>query len=399
MITKVTPKSELKRILTEDFFNNQDKVTKLSDNSVINGHFSGIASLGHKTLKEIALVESNILPDDADSDGLDKIAAQRGIPQRFQNGQSVTYVRVVGDPGTVYNKSTHVAQSLSGLSFSLQENLTLNQHGYGYIKVKSQDVGKKTNVDALTITKISPLPIGHKYITNEVKAEFGRDKETDEQFLKRIKEGPNILSRNTINYLTQAFNKINPNVLRVIYQGKSTNGNTLLAVLSQNGADFSQLELDEIKNKGAEWFSLLDSKTYEQNVIKVDLKNVTYYPIDISFRCKLDESYNPDDIRREIQISLSKIYNPITWNNNRKIEWDDIFTTVKSADGMEYIADQYFYPRIDISVPKNTFPRMRGFQMLDLDGNIITDIQNNLNPFYYPAKVDFNFQKTVLNAI
>ena len=40
-----------------------------------------------------------------------------------------------------------------------------------------------------------------------------------------------------------------------------------------------------------------------------------------------------------------------------------------------------------------------GFQMLDLKGNMIIDLQGNLNPVYYPNIMDFSYQATVLKSL
>lgn len=399
MFTKITTSEELKAIISEGFFNKTDKVTKIADNSVLNGYFYGLSKVAQKALKEIALLESHILPESAFGEQLDIIAERNGIGSRFGATKSSTYIRVVGNPGTIYNQTLCTCTSKEGIEFELQETVTLGPLGYAYIKVRSIDSGLRCNVNALSIKTISPIPNGHQYLINEYQATGGRDIESDQELLKRIKEGPNILAQDTLAKITQNLIKINPNVLRCVYQGTNGYGKTIISVISVNGMNFSQNELNDFNSKVHTFFSLVDLRSYEYKTTGVIFQNVVWYPLDISMRVKLDPAINPDLIRKEIQIKLSKLYDPRTWESGRKYEWDDCFLSCKNSNGIIYIADQYFFPKTDIILPKNTFPRLRGFQLLNLDGSIITDVQGNLNPLYYPNKVDFNYQKSVINTL
>jgi len=66
---------------------------------------------------------------------------------------------------------------------------------------------------------------------------------------------------------------------------------------------------------------------------------------------------------------------------------------------LNYVVDNMFYPAVDISVEKYTSPRVRGFQMLDMAGNIIFNHSGTLNPIYYPSTIDFWYQADVLSTI
>ena len=209
MLTRISNIEELKQIFAEGFFNKTDSVTKISDNSVLNGIAYGCSKIGQKALKDIALVESHILPDNAFGEHLDSIAERRGIAPRFLASESSTYLRLVADEGTQYQVATNSFVSNSGITFNLESDVTIGAIGYTYAKVRSQETGGRTNVDVLDINTVTPVPTGHTYVINEAIAIGGRDVESDDLFRKRIKEGPNILAKNTLAYMAQVMNKIN----------------------------------------------------------------------------------------------------------------------------------------------------------------------------------------------
>ena len=110
---------------------------------------------------------------------------------------------------------------------------------------------------------------------------------------------------------------------------------------------------------------------------------------------------------REAKVHDAELY--LSWANEIEVrinsfnqdivEWDDLLEIVKSTDGIKYADDNAFFPSTDVTVLNNLLPRIRGFRMMDLDGNIISDIQGVLNPVFYPEEADFSFQSTVLAEI
>jgi len=400
MITKISTLEELKQIFVEVLLSKTDKVTKVSDESVLNGIAYGVAKLSQKALKEIAIVESHLFPDSAFGDYLDNVAEIFGIAERLAATSSSVYARVVGTPGTQYIAGTHVFSSTSGITFSLQENLTLNSHGWGYVKLRSQELGAVTNVEPLTITKIAPIPSGHVYVINEYKANGGRDIEQDAYFRKRIKEGSNILARGTLAMLEQVFIKINSNILRLYHQGINENGEVSLAIATQNGVNLTTNELDDLLEYGGEYFSLVDMQPVGGVAYGLTVSNIQYHPIDISFRCDLWAGYNADEVRKDIQLKLSKYFDYRYWNiEENKVEWDTLLELVKNTKGVRYVPDTYFTPSADIEVDKYKLPLMRGFLMMDLEGNILTNIAGTLQPLYYPNNPDFSYWASVLSDL
>lgn len=398
MITKITTIEELKQVFAETLFNNTDKVTKISDGSSLNGISYGISKLMQKAIKDMAIVESHILIDSSFGEYLDEIALREGMAARFGATQSSTYIRVFGTPGTTYNPTTHVFTG-KGVEFVPENIYTIPAIGFGYIKVQSIADGALTNVDPLTINKVTPIPSGHNYCINEFEATGGRDVESDDDFKRRLKEGVNVLAKTTLSFLEQVFRKINSDILKVYNLGLDAVGELQVGVSKVNGATLTQGELDELMKKGQDYFSMNELKPDGEKGYGIKLVNIPYFPIDVSARVDIDASFNNDLVRKKIQISLNKVIDYRTWKDGGVINWIDLINAIKQVDGVKRVLDNYFSPNNDIIVPKGVLPRFRGFLLLDLRGEIIANEQNTLNPVYYPAKKDFNFQASVLKSI
>lgn len=398
MITKPTSQEELVQIITEVFFNKTDKITKVSKHSGLSAFFNTTAKVGQKAIQEVARNEAYLYPDSAFGTQLDKIADNYGVASRFGASKSSTYVRVVGNPGTSYISGSQTFNaSNESITFDLEEDITISDAGYAYAKVKSQTQGLNTNVDALSITEVVPEPTGHLYTINEYKAIGGRDQESDQLFRRRIKEGANILAAGTLQSLEQAFMKVNNDVLKVFNNGIDKSGKIVLTVVSQNGIDFTQAEFDDMISNASSFFSLVDQGSYGKNINSgIKLKNISWYPIDISYRAQLMQNANADTVRINTQIQFQKYLDIRSWEPGGVVQWDDLLGFAKRIDKVRYIPDQYFNPSNDIKIPANQIPRIRSFIIYDLNGNIITDTQGVLNPVYYPSKSNNNFQQTVL---
>lgn len=258
MITKIVPVSDLKQMFLEILLNKTDKISDISDDSVLNGIAYGCAKVGQRLLVNQGIVEGHLFPDTAYGQYLDNIASIRGVSPRFGACGSTTYVRVIAEPGTSYIMGVQKFTSTSGVTFELEESKTVDENGFAYIKVKSTQVGTSTNVDPVSINKVSPKPNGHISVTNEYAATGGMDAESDALFRQRIKNSVNALSRGTIAFIEQVFMKINPRVLRVFKGGITSNGKMNLIICSTNGASFSQNEFDLMISRSEEYLSLYD---------------------------------------------------------------------------------------------------------------------------------------------
>lgn len=398
MITKITPVEELKQIFLEIFLNKTDKVSDVSDDSVLNAIAYGCGKLTQRTLTNQAIIEGHIFPDSAYGTYLDNLAAIRGVAARFGASGSTTYVRVTADEGTSYIAGTHTFTSTSGIVFDLEESKVVGINGYAYLKVRSQQSGLNTNVDALSINNVSPVPQGHVSVVNEYAATGGSDQESDDLFRERIKTNINQLSRTTLSYLEQVFMKINPRVLRLHKGGIDSDGKFNLIVVSVNGQDFTTAEFDELLSQSEEYLSLSELLR-ENSGFALKLNNVDWLPVDIEFRADVDPSYDVDTVRKNIQIQINKLFDYRFWKYGDKIEWENLLYAAKNVEGVRYVPDTHFYPQSDVNVPKYRLPRVRGFIMRDLDGNIIEDNNGVLADVFYPNEEDRSYQESVLTMI
>lgn len=398
MITKITSVEELKQIFLEILLNKTDKISDVSDESVLNGFAYGCGKLAQRTLANQAVIEGHIFPDTAFGDYLDQLAAIRGVAPRFGATVSSTYIRVIADEGTSYIEGVHQFTSTSGIVFVPEQSITVGVNGYAYLKVRSLQSGLSSNVDALSINKISPIPSGHINCTNEYAATGGRDNEDDELFRQRIKESINQLARTTISYLEQVFMKINNNVLRLHKGGIDGDGRLNLIVVSVNGQDFTDDEFNEILSRSEEYLSLTELLRASTDYA-LKLNNVDWLPVDVEFRIDFDPAYDQDEVRRNIQIQMSKLFDYRFWKYGDKVEWENLLFAAKNVDGVRYVPDTHFYPHADINVPKYRLPRIRGFVMRDLNGNIIEDNGGVLAEVYYPNEIDDSFQASVLTTV
>lgn len=389
--------SLLKSLFIELFLNKTDKVSDISDNSVLNATAFGVAKVGQKCLKDIAIVNARIFPDTATGSDLDISAALFGVAPRKGALGSSTYVRVYAEVGTVYPQGT-VFVSIDGVRFISEEPATiLNSNGYTYIKVRSVDVGSYTNVAPNTIINVTSPPAGHISCTNEYYAIGGRDTEDDEMFRIRIKNNLNILSIGTREYFTQVFQSLDDRVLKFFNFGVSEDGFLTLALSTQNGITFSEAELASLLENAAPYFPLSDRNVYGET-IGIKLVNIGWYIVGgdrgVEFNVDISENYDIDDVRKNIQIAMTKYLDFRYWEPGQKIEWDELLDIVKKTPGVKYVQDSTFYPSADELVPTDQLPRIKRFVMKNLQGeNLFSfdpgssteNTEENLVPIYYSS--------------
>ena len=396
MITKPLTLSKLKQLWLELFINKTDKVSDISDNSVLNATAYGVAKVAQKALKDISVVESQIMPDSASGTDLDNAATLFSSISRKTASQSSTYLRIVADEGTFYDKTSVTFTNYNGIVFIPEEDLTIDENGYGYLKVRSQDSGLKTNVDPNSIVTISNEPTGHISVTNEYIPQGGIDNESDELFRQRIKKHTNIVARYTEDYYAQIFQQFNEDILKVLTLGVDNDGKKTIGIVTQNGISLSESELSELLDNATPYFSIQDINRFG-NTIGIKLVNVGWYYVGdptgddsgtgIDFRVQLWSNYDSDEVRKNIQINITKYLDFRYWEKGKKIEWDDLLEIVKNTEGVRYVADAYFRPNVDEQVPVTKLPRVKKFIMRDLSGNIISDNQGVLSPIFYPNEL------------
>ena len=235
METKIYTVEEYKQLFLEGVINKSaGKVSKVSDNSVLGGVGYGIGKISQKTVKDIALVESEMFPDYAYGQYLDRVAMRTGVSSRQKDRGSSVWVKIVADPGTVYPVGGTTFASTGGFTFSLEETFIMGESGYDYVKLKSNDLGASTNVPANTINRVTPTPSGHKYVINEVPAEGGVDVESDDSLRSRILQNFNNFAFDTLDKIKSVFQTLNTNILDVKKIGINASGKSVLGVMTRN---------------------------------------------------------------------------------------------------------------------------------------------------------------------
>jgi hypothetical protein len=399
MKTQVLTVPEIKQVLTEAVINKTSKVTKISDNSVLNGFLYGVAKVLQRCMKDNALVEAQIFPEYAYGEDLDLIAKRYGISPRYGALGSSTFIRLVAEPGTMYPAQTTSFTTGQGLVFRLSKNFTIPSDGYGYdyAPVYCESIGLNTNVTANTIINIVSPPVGHLYVNNVNRAVGGRDIEDDESFRARISEGFNLLATDTLSRLEQVLILLNPNVLSAYKIGKGIEGATIVQILTQNGALLTESELDDIQRRSSNYLSIADYNTDTHAGVVFENYNMWVY-IDVEFRVSLDEDINFDDFRNNIQIQMVDYLNWKKWTRER-VEWQDLYNIVKRQTGVQYLPSQFFSPNSDTDATKPYLPRLRKFLIRDIDGNVLKDRANAIVPVYYQNNIETNYTSTVLSNL
>ena len=388
MITKTANTiANLKNLWIEMFLNRTDRVSNIADGSVLNGVAYGTAKVAQKAIKDIAIVEAQIFPKSATGEYLDKSAALFGVSPRKEALGSSTYVRVFAEPGTHYEVGTKFI-SKNGVQFTVDQPFTVDKSGYGYISVRSVITGSATNVEANSITEVSPRPLTHIECTNEYAAIGGRDYEDDETFRNRIINYNNKLSTDTMEGWTQIFQDLDPRILKVMNVGLGEDGKTHIYLVTQNGSFFTDDELEELLTKATPYFGLTELDL-QGNTLGIVIENAKWMYVGgeegVDFRVELSPNAVIADVRKNIQIAMTKYLDFRFWEAGKKVEWDDLLEVVKTAEGVKYVPDEYFFPYFDEEVPLNMLPRIKGFRMRDLEGNILYDSGSSLSNIFYPA--------------
>lgn len=389
MITKVNNTiSFLKNLWIEVFLNKTDKVSDITDNSVLNAVAYASAKVAQKAIKDVAIVEAQIFPETAVGEYLDRAAALFGVTARYGALGSSTYIRVYAEPGTQYIAGENYFVSTDGVRFAIENSVTIGESGYGYVKVRSESLGAFTNVDANSIVNVNPIPQGHYECTNEYYAIGGRDSESDEMFRRRILNHQNVYASSTIEKLTQIFQNFDNRILKVMYIGIMEDSFIHIQLATQNGQELTFSELRTLLEKSAPYFGIGDM-TVSGKLVGIKLENASWYEVGgesgIDFRCEIEAGYDISTVRKNIQIGLTKYFDFRFWEPGQKIEWDDLLEIVKNTEGVRYVASEWFKPNLDELVPDFMLPRIKKFIMRDLDGNVMFDEENEFSPLFYPA--------------
>ena len=397
METKIFTIEEIKDLFLQELLNKVDgKISKISDHSVLNGMAFGFAKVFQKSMKDVALLESELFPEYAYGEYLDRIAQRYGITSRRTSLGSSVYVKIVANPNSLYLASNCSFISTDGTTFHLTENFTVNANGWGYALLNSDETGANTNVGAGTITRVTGQPSGHIYVTNELPATGGVDIESDESLLQRILQNFNNFSFETLDKITSVFQVIEPSVLQVRKEGVNTQGQVVLAVITSTGANLSSTQLETLAERAQPYVSLMDVQQVnglDGNQLSREVKNITPLTVDMDFRIQLDSDINVTDFKVACQEAILS-YLDFTQRDITKIEWEDLFSIVRTQAGVKQVPEQFFFagnsaswsilsPHFDLQVPATKIPRLRMFVVRDLNGTVLFNNGSNLVSYFY----------------
>lgn len=397
METKIYSVDELKNLFLQELLNKTDgKISKISDHSVLNGMAYGFAKVFQKSMKDVALLESELFPEYAYGQFLDKIAERYGISGRQKNLGSSVYIKIVADPGSLYQADSCSFISSEGFTFSLVEDFLVDDNGWGYALLKSDSTGTNTNVSAGSISKVTGQPAGHIYCVNELPATGGVSEESDEAFLQRILQGFNNFSFETLDKLTAVFQKINPMVLEVRKVGTNSYGQTILSVVTSNGVDLTQTELGDLKDKGEPYLSLQDLfvvNNLDGGLDPIVVQNVERVYVDLDFRVQLESTVNITEFKVACQEAILSLLD-FTERSFDTVEWEDLFSIIRTQAGVRTLPEQFFYagdsntwnaitPHADVSVPSTKVARLRMFVVRDINGAVLFDNDSEMVGYYY----------------
>lgn len=394
MKTKVSSITELKNIATEFILNKTNKLSKLSVGSIFNAVAYGIAKIGQKALREIAVIESQLFPEYAVGTTLDIVAKRYGIFSRFGANQSSVYIYLYANPGTIYDKTTCRFTSNDGVSFTLNNNITIDSNRYAYALATSIERGEKANVSPLSIVSCINAPTGHKFCINTFAAYGGRNVESDDEFRTRIENVNNSISTKTLEYLSQIALNFNSNILKFVHLG-TYQGKTKLGIYTQSGSALSDSELTNLALQMREFLALSDiSENLEQRVY---FANVDYTPIDISMKISyMTDLYSIDDIYSAIQKKIISYVDYRYLNTENNISWIDLYELIKNTEGIIDINYGDFLingGQNNVTINKSLLPRFRQMLIYDLNGNFLLDTEiTNYMPFIYPVYRDLNYE-------
>lgn len=407
METKIYSVDELKDLFIQTLLNKTNKISKISDNSVLNAVAFGTAKVFQKSMKDTALLESELFPEYAYGEYLDKIALRSGVAPRQKNIGSSVWLRLVGVPGSFYDFEKAQFSTNSGYIFKLDESVSVPDSGYIYVKAKSIDTGSGTSVGANTIVNASGVPEGHLYVTNEVPAQGGVDIESDQSVLNRLLQNFNNFAFDTLGRLRSVFMILNPLVLDVKKIGiDSKTGKVKLGIVTVNGTDLTSEELDFLLKNSVNYLSLTDVGSfnedfYDPNII---LQMVDMVETILDFRVDLYESSNIDELRTNILIQVTKFFDFRTWSPGKTIQWEDIYYIARNQPGIKSIPSETFYfsetgkEKLDVKVPSNKYPVLKGFVMRGMDGSILPGGSSTIIPYYYSSDYYPNvFEKININ--
>lgn len=398
METKINTIEETKELFLQMLINKSDgKISKVSENSVVDAIAYGIAKICQKEMKDSALIESELFPEYAYDEFLDKVVERSGVVRRQSKQGSSVFVRIIAKPGTQYVAKDCLFSSSTGFLFKLEQDVVVDSTEVMYVELKSLDVGKETNVPAESITQINNPPVGHIACVNEIAATGGLDKESDADLLNRLLQNFNNFSLDTISKMKGIAMNYFPLILD-IRKIAIIDGVPQFGIVTVNGTDLSSSDLLNLRSLVSRYVSLSDFQTTTLNSQPViNFVNLEPQYIDLDFRVDFGTT-ELVDFKRLVQLKVTKFLDYNEWKDKKKIEWENFYYIVRDISGVKSLPEQFFVPRVDIEFSQQNYPRLRGLIIRNLKGNVLFSASTKFN-VYYPSQEANVYDEVNLNLI
>ena len=393
MNTRLFTQEELNNAFSKVFLGVTDKVTKVSANSVLSGLTNAFSSLVQKSLKENALVESYLDPDQATGERLDQVALQRGLGgrQAVPLGSSV-YLRLEADAGTQYT-TDHSFTGSHGVVFRLQENYTMNNRRFAYRLATTESTGEGTNVQPFTILQLQEMLEGHVSVVNDVRAFGGRDAENDDQLRWRIRNYGNIAAISSIMKLSIFANSINNNVFRLFHLRNSVRG-VVLGVITHSGVPLSDEDLTSLREQLIEFSAINDST--------LELENTQPTALFISARVALSIEMNYEALLNRLQINFEDLFRGYLYSGvGQNIDPTTLQNILYRETAITSVSSTGFQPSNSFFVPVGIPLRLAGMELRSLEGDILTSTSQMTEEYttYYNQERSFVLTRNFLEGI
>ena len=167
-------------------------------------------------------------------------------------------------------------------------------------------------------------------------------------------------------------------------------------MVTSNGVDLTQTELDDLKDKGEPYLSLQDLfvvNNLDGGLDPIVVQNVERVYVDLDFRVQLESTVNITEFKVACQEAILSLLD-FTERSFDTVEWEDLFSIIRTQAGVRTLPEQFFYagdsntwnaitPHADVSVPSTKVARLRMFVVRDINGAVLFDNGSEMVGYYY----------------
>lgn len=352
--TILSPDEILSELITKTKLNSSNTLTKFTKNSVARGLLFAVASSISYAKGYIDVSNARKFLSSCTGEALDNYAKEYYGISRHQQTKSSAELFVIADAGTVYPAGTTFV-STSGVRFiTLEDRALASGCAYGFIPVESLDAGSHSKVYSYTITSCQNPPDGHQSCTNFIPSYGGYDEESDDEFRTRLFSLPQKVSQETPAKIEAITYELFPTVGKCFCTATS-HGFAYLAVLKSSGAEFTQLELDEIKAGIQSYLSFANS-------INLKVANINKLFIDFKVDITIKPSADFDDVFKEVQAVLLAFFEPRFYMSS-SIRGELVLSELTKISDIIDVDQSSFSLSSDVVTPKTILPWLRTINM------------------------------------